>query len=56
VLLVALMGVSTAATPAAAAGGLSCRGDARVSLLDLEPRPLFGLRYASPCNFLGATL
>jgi D-alanyl-D-alanine dipeptidase len=36
--------------------GLRCRGIDLVSLLALEPRPLVELRYASPYNFLGATL
>jgi D-alanyl-D-alanine dipeptidase len=52
----ALLGLSTAAGPAAAAGGLRCIGSELVPLLALEPRPLFELRYASPYNFLGATL
>ncbi len=45
-----------APTPAAAPPGLRCVGDGLVSLLALEPRPLLELRYASPYNFLGATL
>jgi len=36
--------------------GLRCSGDALVSLLQVQPRPLFELRYASPYNFLGTTL
>ena len=36
--------------------GLVCSGDGLVSLLQLQPRPLFELRYASPYNFLGSTL
>jgi D-alanyl-D-alanine dipeptidase len=40
----------------AVAAGLQCGGTALVPLLALEPRPLFELRYASPYNFLGATL
>ena len=35
---------------------LRCEGTALVSLLELVPRPLMELRYASPYNFLGATL
>jgi D-alanyl-D-alanine dipeptidase len=35
---------------------LQCKGVELVSLLKLEPRPLFELRYASPYNFLGSTL
>jgi D-alanyl-D-alanine dipeptidase len=53
---VALLGLSTAVRPAAAAGGLHCSGNELVPLLALEPRPLFELRYASPYNFLGVTL
>ena len=42
------------ASPAHA--GLNCNGTQLVSLLAVEPRPLFELRYASPYNFLGETL
>ena len=42
--------------PAAQAAPLRCTGIELVSLLKLEPRPLFELRYASPYNFLGSTL
>lgn len=35
---------------------LRCEGTALVSLLELGPRPLLELRYASPYNFLGTTL
>lgn len=38
------------------AASLRCRGEDLVSLLELSPRPLVELRYASPYNFLGATL
>lgn len=41
---------------AGASSGLHCTGTELVSLLALEPRPLVELRYASPYNFLGATL
>lgn len=40
----------------AAEAGLMCSGTDLVSLLAIEPRPLFELRYASPYNFLGETL
>ena len=36
--------------------GLQCSGLDLVSLLQLAPRPLLELRYASPYNFLGTTL
>lgn len=45
-----------APTSTAAPPGLRCAGDGLVPLLALEPRPLLELRYASPYNFLGATL
>jgi len=48
--------VATAPTAVAAPSGLRCAGDGLVTLLALEPRPLLELRYASPYNFLGATL
>lgn len=67
--LLALLALLVAATPALsvplagtparrgpAPSGLRCTGTALVSLLDLEPRPLLELRYASPYNFLGTTL
>lgn len=55
--LLALL-ASTAPAPALAAvpSGLRCSGIEPVSLLQLEPRPLLELRYASPYNFLGTTL
>jgi D-alanyl-D-alanine dipeptidase len=40
--------------PAAAA--LNCSGTELISLLQLTPRPLLELRYASPYNFLGTVL
>jgi len=45
-----------AAEGASAAADLRCTGTELVSLLDVAPRPLFELRYASPYNFLGRTL
>jgi D-alanyl-D-alanine dipeptidase len=48
--------VITASAYASATPGLRCAGNGLVSLLALEPRPLLELRYASPYNFLGATL
>lgn len=44
------------AAPLPAAAALRCRGVELVSLLDIEPRPLLELRYASPYNFLGTVL
>jgi D-alanyl-D-alanine dipeptidase len=41
---------------ASAAAELRCTGTGLVSLLDVSPRPLFELRYASPYNFLSRTL
>ena len=35
---------------------LRCKGSELVSLLEIQPRPLMELRYASPYNFLGRTL
>jgi len=35
---------------------LRCQGSELVSLLQIHPRPLLELRYASPYNFLGRTL
>ena len=35
---------------------LRCRGTELVPLMEVKPRPLFELRYASPYNFLGRTL
>jgi zinc D-Ala-D-Ala dipeptidase len=40
----------------ATAEPLRCQGMELVSLLELEPRPLLELRYASPYNVLGTTL
>lgn len=53
-----MIGAATVAAPAStsAPAGLRCSGDGLVSLLALQPRPLMELRYASPYNFLGATL
>lgn len=48
--------VGTAPPVVAAEAGLMCSGTDLVSLLAIEPRPLFELRYASPYNFLGETL
>ena len=42
--------------PPAQAAPLRCTGLDLVSLVELEPRPLLELRYASPYNFLGQTL
>ena len=59
VTLLAATSAAGAAPLAAAvppAGGLRCSGTGLVPLLALEPRPLLELRYASPYNFLGATL
>jgi D-alanyl-D-alanine dipeptidase len=42
--------------PYANARPLDCKGTDLVSLMELDPRPLFELRYASPYNFLGKTL
>jgi D-alanyl-D-alanine dipeptidase len=47
--------IALALAPAQAAP-LRCRGIELVSLLKLEPRPLFELRYASPYNVLSSTL
>ena len=63
-MLAALMLISTAAQtahakegrPGASPKGLRCHGVELVSLMALEPRPLFELRYASPYNFLERTL
>jgi D-alanyl-D-alanine dipeptidase len=41
---------------ASSAAELHCTGTELVSLLDVSPRPLFELRYASPYNFLSRTL
>ncbi len=49
-MLLALLALPGQAEP------LRCTGSELVSLLELEPRPLFELRYASPYNFLGQTL
>lgn len=49
-------GAAAATSLSAGAPSLHCRGTDLVSLLQLEPRPLFELRYASPYNFLGTTL
>jgi zinc D-Ala-D-Ala dipeptidase len=55
--LLALLAAAAPATALAAApSGLRCSGIALVPLLELEPRPLLELRYASPYNFLGTTL
>jgi D-alanyl-D-alanine dipeptidase len=55
-----LAAASGSAVPASADGttaaGLRCSGTGLVSLLELQPRPLLELRYASPYNFLGSTL
>lgn len=48
----AFSGPSGASIPS----GLQCSGVELVSLLQLAPRPLLELRYASPYNFLGTTL
>lgn len=54
-LLVGLVGLGGGGgVPASAA--LRCSGTELVSLLELVPRPLLELRYASPYNFLGAVL
>ena len=60
---VLLQVAATATTPglaaddrASAAAELRCTGTELVSLLDVSPRPLFELRYASPYNFLSRTL
>jgi len=59
---VTLLTVATADSAApvsvsvASARGLRCSGIALVPLLELEPRPLLELRYASPYNFLGTNL
>jgi D-alanyl-D-alanine dipeptidase len=52
---VASLLIALALAPAQAAP-LRCTGIELVSLLTLEPRPLFELRYASPYNVLGTTL
>ncbi len=49
-MLLALLALPAQAAP------LRCTGSELVSLLELEPRPLVELRYASPYNFLGQTL
>lgn len=56
--VVAALAVLLAAAPAFSVvpTGLRCSSTELVSLLALEPRPLFELRYASPYNFLGTTL
>lgn len=58
--LVALLALLAASAPAvaqsAAPTGLRCSTAELVPLLALDPRPLLELRYASPYNFLGATL
>lgn len=52
---VASLLIALALAPAQAAP-LRCTGIELVSLLTLEPRPLFELRYASPYNVLGTSL
>ena len=57
ILALALGGCLLATAAAARAQPpLRCTGVGLVSLLELEPRPLLELRYASPYNFLGVTL
>ena len=56
VLAAAALTLLPAAARAQAAAGLRCDGTALQSLVALDPRPLFELRYASPYNFLGTTL
>lgn len=53
---IATLLTSALMAPPGVAVPLRCTGIEPVSLLALEPRPLFELRYASPYNFLGATL
>lgn len=55
-LLLAALLAAPLAPAQAAQPGLRCQGVGLVSLLELEPRPLIELRYASPYNFLGTTL
>lgn len=55
-LTLALLLPGALVAPLKAQPGLRCRGMKLVSLLELEPRPLLELRYASPYNFLGTTL